>query len=356
MWPFSREKRAREIDLADQPVRVVDDSGGLSTNNSPGASAPIPPDPFKLAIVKSCAALVSRCFAAATVNAPERSIAARAVTPQLLARIGADIILRGESLAVLQGDPLAILPAVSYSVSGGTRRWIYKADVSTPSSTVSYTAPAEGIIHAVFFPDRRNPFRGASPVSDCHSATLLAEIEVFLTREGRLPSTRILGVGRPLNAEQRDTLRQALVTSGYGLLSGQSHEIDATRKIELGPQIPSHLRELRNDLVSEICFLSGVPPELILNGSGASDREAFRRFVYTSVQPWGAILEAELTAKLETPIQINFDALVAGDIAAKSRAFKALTGDNDVLPVGIAATIVGFDLTRKTGNQGNQED
>ena len=349
MWPFSREKRARQgIDLAEQPVKVVDDTVGVSTN-SPGAPPPLPPDPQKLAIVKSCAALVGRCFAAATVGGEERS---KLVTPQLLGRIGHDIVSRGESVALLEGEPITIRPAVSYSVAGGSgdpRRWTYKADVSTPSSTVSYTVPAEGIIHAVFFPDQRNPYRGASPVSDCHSANLLAEIEVFLTREGRLPSTRILGVGRPLNSEQRDTLQRSIVTSGYGILSGQSHEVDATRKIELGPQIPSFVRELRADLVNELCFLCAIPPELIVNGSGASDREAFRRFIFSTLVPWGEILSSELSAKLETEITLDFDKLAQGDILSRSRAFKSLTGNAEI-PVDVAASLVGFDISQKTGD------
>ena len=64
----------------------------------------------------------------------------------------------------------------------------------------------------------------------------------------------------------------------------------------------------------------GVPVGLFESQGSSSQgaREAWRQFVYGSVQPLAKMVSEELSKKLETEVSLNFSELYAHDIAARA--------------------------------------
>ncbi|MDE0127070.1 MAG: hypothetical protein OXN97_21095 [Bryobacterales bacterium] len=53
---------------------------------------------------------------------------------------------------------------------------------------------------------------------------------------------------------------------------------------------------------------------------------SYRRFLFSTVAPLGRLVAAELTAKLETPVTLEWGELRAGDISGRARAYHSLVG------------------------------
>ena len=70
----------------------------------------------------------------------------------------------------------------------------------------------------------------------------------------------------------------------------------------------------------------GVPIELVTTADGTGMREGWRRFIFGSVLPLARIVEAELSAKLETRVRLDFSDLAASDLAGRARAFQSMVG------------------------------
>ena len=74
--------------------------------------------------------------------------------------------------------------------------------------------------------------------------------------------------------------------------------------------------------------LEGKPARATAAGEddsdGTSKREAQRVFLHGTVRPLGKLLAAELSAKLETKIALNFDQLYMRDLAGRAQAFQKL--------------------------------
>ena len=69
----------------------------------------------------------------------------------------------------------------------------------------------------------------------------------------------------------------------------------------------------------------GVPVGLFESqGSSQGAREAWRQFVYGSVQPLAKVVTEELSKKLETEVSLNFTELQAHDLAARAGSFKKM--------------------------------
>ena len=68
----------------------------------------------------------------------------------------------------------------------------------------------------------------------------------------------------------------------------------------------------------------GVPISLVTDADGTSQREAYRRWYATSVKALGDLVAAELSAKLETEIALDFTHLYAHDLAGRAQAFQKL--------------------------------
>ena len=76
------------------------------------------------------------------------------------------------------------------------------------------------------------------------------------------------------------------------------------------------------------------------DADGTSQRESFRRYLTLTVQPCAALLEWELTEKLEAPISLGFDSLYAHDLAGRAMVVKALSAAG--VPVAEALAQAGL--------------
>ena len=100
---------------------------------------------------------------------------------------------------------------------------------------------------------------------------------------------------------------------------------------------------LCRDIPSQIGILYGIPT-VMSSGTGSESivREAFRRFVLTTISPIALIVSRELTRVFEMPIELDLSELAHADIAGRARAFKALVGSG--MPAADAAEFAKIEV------------
>ena len=334
MWPFRKTE-----DRASYSDSVV--SGLLAS--AQGSSA----DPQALAAVEAAAGMVSRAFASGVIT-PQ----VLALTPQVLALIGRALIVRGEVVFMLGVDAggLSMLPASSWDITGGAdpRSWRYRLDLPGPSGSVTVQRPAESVVHIRINVDPNRPWRGVSPIVKAGlSAGLAAAAERALTAEAKIPPSRIAPVPTP-DEDQRKAYAQRLKDGG--IITVQSATISAHVQgqepaARWQPQVvrpdPSggmlQLREAGREVISAC----GVPVELFVSSEGSGSREAWRRFLYSTVLPLARICAHELSLKLDQPgLSFGFDGLFASDIQGRARAFSSMVTAGMAVPE--AAALAGL--------------
>ena len=101
---------------------------------------------------------------------------------------------------------------------------------------------------------------------------------------------------------------------------------------------PLAMVELQKVISDEVFATCGAG--LFNVSDAAGKREAYRQFLHSTVMPTARLVEAELTAKMEAPIQLNFDSLMASDISGRARAFQSMVGGG--LDVAKAAALSGL--------------
>ena len=84
----------------------------------------------------------------------------------------------------------------------------------------------------------------------------------------------------------------------------------------------------------------GVPAALVTDADGTAQREAWRRFAMGPLAGMAAIIEAELSAKLEREIRFDFAGLWAHDLAGRAQAFQKFTAGG--MDVAKAAALSGL--------------
>ena len=92
----------------------------------------------------------------------------------------------------------------------------------------------------------------------------------------------------------------------------------------IGANPPAVLPQLRRDVFEAVLGACGVPVSLFTDADGTSQRESFRRFLTTAVMPLGDLVATELSAKLETEINLDFNHLYAHDLVGRAGAFAKL--------------------------------
>ena len=85
---------------------------------------------------------------------------------------------------------------------------------------------------------------------------------------------------------------------------------------------PDSMEKIR-EVPSTRCWPpAGPPPALFDDADGTSQRESFRRYLTTVVQPLSRLLERELADKLDAPdVGLSFDGLYAHDLQGRATAF-----------------------------------
>ena len=108
---------------------------------------------------------------------------------------------------------------------------------------------------------------------------------------------------------------------GEGKTAAPSRDWKAER---LGPKPPDAMATIRKDTFAAVLAACGCSGAMFDDSDGTSKREAQRIFLHGTVRPLGKLLAAELTAKLETEIALNFDQLYMHDLAGRAQAFQKL--------------------------------
>ena len=80
------------------------------------------------------------------------------------------------------------------------------------------------------------------------------------------------------------------------------------RQQRLGAAPPEVVAQLRRDAFEHVLAACGTPPSLFTDSDGTAQREAVRRWHMNLVLPIARLVEHELSAKLETPVELKFDA------------------------------------------------
>lgn len=104
----------------------------------------------------------------------------------------------------------------------------------------------------------------------------------------------------------------------------------------LGPESPAGL--VQADAFKAVLASAGCSFAMFDDSDGTSKREVLWQFFLGTVQPLAKMLEAELTAKLETEVCLSFD-LYNVDLAGRAQAFqKMVAGGMDLAKAaGLAA-------------------
>ena len=290
-----------------------------------------------VAAVELAAGLWARAFASAKVE-PD-GMAARMLTPEVLATAARALILWGESIFSIEtvGGSLALVPACSWDIQGGAdpRSWRYVLELAGPSAPETRNRPAHGVVHLRYSVDPDRPWKGISPLTRAGvSAKLLGRLELRLSQEANARVGQLLPIPTGGQDESVTQLKAdlkglagnvALVETTQGGW-GQGPQARPPRDWQthrMGANPPAVLESLRSGAGLDILAACGVPPSLgSANSDGTSQRESWRRFLHSSVAPVGELMASELRDKLEVPdLRLTFDRLFASDLAGRARSF-----------------------------------
>ena len=113
------------------------------------------------------------------------------------------------------------------------------------------------------------------------------------------------------------------VASAWGEGKGAAPQRD-WQPSRLGPMPPDSMVNLMKESYAEVLGACGGSPALFDDSDGTAKREALKAIPHGNGQALGAhVLATELTAKLETPVALKFDAY-ALDMAGRAQSFKNL--------------------------------
>ena len=331
-WPWSRrEKRDSGGDFSDAVVRLIEAQAA-------GTAA----DASSTAAVEAAAGALSRTFAAAEVVGAEW--VREAVSPGVLGQIGRDLIRKGDSMHVIRvgGDgAVRLIPSSSWHWEGShdPASWTVRATAYGPSTSTTWNLPASAVVFVRWGSNPGKPYVGVAPTSWAHTtARLGSEVERSIADEAAGPLAQLLAVPQDggddgdddplkmLRADIRAARGKALLveTTAAGWGEGKTAAPSADwRQQRLGPAPPEVMAQLRRDAFEHVLAACGTPPSLFTDSDGTAQREAVRRWHLGTVLPLARMVEHELSAKLETPVSLKFDAYPL-DLAGRAQAFQKL--------------------------------
>ena len=350
-WPWARTEKRESQPFTDAVVGAI----------YAQAAGTVAADPSGLAALEVAAGLYARSFAAATIQ-PEGL--QDVVGPAVRALIARNLIRRGESVHLIDVDrgTLRLIPAGSWDVRGPwtETRWWYRVDTFGPSGNATHYAPASAVVHARYAVDAARPWHGVAPLDWARSTgTLAAYLETRLGQEAGGTVAHVLPIPQDggdgsdtdpladLKADIRNAAGGTVLTettaAGWGEGKASAPQAD-WKPQRIGANPPAVLPTLRGDAYDAVLAACGVPPDLARVSTAQGQREAFRRFLTTGLEPVGELVADELSAKLDTPgVRFDFTGTYAHDLAGRAQAFKAMAAG-------------GMDVTKALGLSGLMVD
>ena len=332
-------QRLRGVENRQESGSYTDALVSLIQSRAGGASAL----PGATAALEAASGFVARAFASADVTTADSTMAG-VLDPQTLSMIGRALIRNGEYLAVikmgLQDDLPRLAPAASWDVTGGENpaSWTYRVSLAGPGQQSAFeNLPATSVIHIRYASDTITPWRGVGPLQSARLAgRLSAEVSAALADElsgprGALLPLPNLGGDDPAIDSLKSDIRGlsgglAFVESqsdsfGSGPVGSATSGWDSKR---LGAAIPAASIEAARLAFSEVIAACGLSVALWDSSQGTGKREAYRQSLHSVIAPLGRIVAAELTAKLEAEVRLDWSELRAGDIAGRARALRSM--------------------------------
>lgn len=289
--------------------------------------------------VQIAAGLVGRALAAATPEGDGGTL-----TPTVLEGIGVDLVRAGQALLLLRvdgrGPKLLRAGAVESVITGGgdPESWGYTLSISGPSEARAVPATAAEVAHVRWNADSYRPWHGIAPLSRAAlTGALAANLETSLGHEAAVMVARVIafpgGVGQDMADHMRAVIRDTpgriafpeTTNKGFGAGATNAPQADWVPR-RLGPEYQPADPALYQAVTAAVLAACGVPPALAdPSAAGPGQREAGRAFLTTTIQPLGALIEAEVSRVLERPVKLRHHRLAAADVASRARAVHVLT-------------------------------
>ena len=301
-WPWQkRETRDSGGDFTDAVVRLIEAQAA-------GTAA----DASSTAAVEAAAGALSRAFASAQVEGPAHVL--DAVTPGFLGQVGRDLVRSGDSMHVIDVDEMgrvSLLPCSSWHFEGNAHpdTWTVRATFYGPSTSTTRNLPFAGVVFCKWGSTPGQPYVGTGPLSWAHTtARLQSETERSLADEAGGPLAHLLAVPQDggddsgddpltlLKADIRTARGRALLVETVAAAWGEGRASAPQRDWRperLGPMPPDSMEKIRAGAFNAVLAACGTPPALFDDSDGTSQRESFRRYLTTVVQPLSRLLERQ---------------------------------------------------------------
>lgn len=215
----------------------------------------------------------------------------------------------------------------------------YRLDFNTPpGKLIQRNVPRGRVLHAMWSECPREPWRGMSPLEVATGlGKLVARTEKKLGEDVNTPVAHLIAIPVDGGATNLDQLRSDIGNAqGGGVLVQSTYSGFAEDKAagtrgdwtgrRLGPMVPTELRVLYSDVLAAVAQACGIPNSLVAsdNVDGTEVREAYRRFVLTSVQPVADLIAADVSDALDTEVRLTFHGLWAHDLVGRANALDKL--------------------------------
>lgn len=281
--------------------------------------------------VSSCVSLWSNGFALAQVDGTDM------LTPSMLAMIGRSLALRGEFVALIDGDQL--VPASDWDTrTRNSRPVAYRLSVPEAGGGRSMTALAGEVLHVRINTDPAAPWLGVSPLRTASlSAGMLHSVETALSEVFASAPLGSLVVPMPETGDNQNAeIASSFVGKRGRILLRESVSVTAAggptpqtdwRPSDLTPNLEQSMAKETLDAAQASIFAAyGVLPSLFASAAtGPQTREAQRHLAQWTLQPLAELLAEEASEKLGGVVSI--DTMLptqAFDAGGSARAFATL--------------------------------
>ena len=276
-----------------------------------------------------------------------------ALTGRIRHRIGRDLIRHGESVHLIETrSGLHLVPVSSFDVRRGFR---YEVEVGVPLGNIERrNVAADAVLHCQWAQDPLQPWIGMGPLSASLLADLVVRVEAKSGEDLRTPTAQLVPIPTDGGDTSLDALRGDIAEAKGGAVlaettaggwdegrqaAGTRHDWKAER---LGPMIPTELRHLWRDVLDAVGTACGIPVALThQDADGTAQREAYRRFVMTSVQPVADMIAEAASEALEVDVAFDFSGLWAHDLQGRASALDKLVTAG--IPLDEARRLAGVD-------------
>lgn len=321
-WERRAEARA--------PEKRSSDSLGVQVGNVFLAYAETPAAEYRqTAAVELAAGMLGRVLATAEVSGAD-------LAPWWLRDVGRDLVRRGEHVSRIDvvGGHIRLVRQSSWQWHGpsaDSATWRAQCTETGPSSTRTEWIPYEGLVHLTWATEPGTPYLGHPPAQSAKlSAISAANAELSMGREAGGDVAKIIpapdgteGPDSTSDIDNDDTqvdphagYRKDLARAKGATMLVESmannHDMggnppDDWRPRRLGPEPPAGFVDATEQAHLRLLAACGVPAGLATDADGTSQREGFRRWWLTVVEPVVANLNYELTLKLERPVSLKLD-------------------------------------------------